>query len=208
MQVPQNGSDTLEIKPISPFPSAKRNRSAGAVSAGPESGSRGQTSEIRSKHLAAGHELAPIPLPCASSGMNSMKRTMRPVVPGEGGEVEDLVVVLTTEEDHVDLEGSQTGALGRVHRVENDVEVSPAANGGEPFGPQRVAADVDSPQPGRGQLGGDLARSVPLVVMARSSNPSADETADERGSPLRTSGSPPVMRRAERRDLRHPRPPG
>ena len=40
------------------------------------------------------------------------------------------------------------------------------------------------------------ASSVPLVVTARSSNPSADSRATSTGSPLRTSGSPPVMRSA------------
>ena len=42
-----------------------------------------------------------------------------------------------------------------------------------------------------------LASSVPLVVMARSSNPTAESRPMSDGSPLRTSGSPPVMRRAE-----------
>ena len=65
-----------------------------------------------------------------------MKRTMRPGRPGKGGEVEDLVVVLAPQEHHVDLERRQAGLLGRVHRVEDDVELSPPAYGGEPFGPQ------------------------------------------------------------------------
>jgi hypothetical protein len=47
-----------------------------------------------------------------------------------------------------------------------------------------------------GQLSATRASSVPLVVMARSSNPTAESRATSEGSPLRTSGSPPVMRRA------------
>ena len=51
--------------------------------------------------------------------------------------------------------------------------------------------------PARASSGAILASAVPLVVNARSSNPSAASRSTRQGSPLRTSGSPPV-RRTER----------
>ena len=95
--------------------------------------------------LPARDELGPLPFPFGVEWHELNEAHDAPGPPGEGGKVEDLVVVLAAQEHDVDLEGSQSGGLGGVHRLKHDRQIAASANGGEAFGIQRVTADVDAP---------------------------------------------------------------
>ena len=65
-----------------------------------------------------------------------MKRTIAPGLAGEGGEVQDLVVVAPAQQHDVDLDRAEAGRLGRVHGGEHRGELAAPADRAEPFGPQ------------------------------------------------------------------------
>ena len=79
LHVPQNGWVTLEMTPISPAPSTKRNRSAGARSPARSTAASGQRASICRTTSAPGTSRSRRHAPWASRGMNSMNRTIRPV---------------------------------------------------------------------------------------------------------------------------------
>ena len=111
---PQNARVTLVMTPISPRPSTKRKRSAGAASTPARSRARAaRPHRCASRISSPGTTCERCQASPASSGMNSMNRTTRPVSAGEGGEVEDLVVVYPGHHDDVDLHRWQTRPLRR-----------------------------------------------------------------------------------------------
>jgi hypothetical protein len=170
LQVPQNGSVVLEIKPISPIPWANRNRSAGAGFRVPRD--RGQTAEMALQR-------------------RELDDANDPAGPArEAGKIKNLVVILVPEEHDVDLEREQRSRFGDVHGVGHDGEVSPATDGGEAL---RAQLTLMRRNPAAASLVAH-ASSVPLVVMAMSSKPISGRPPMSAGNPLRTRGSPPVMR--------------
>ena len=135
--------------------------------------------------LAPRHQRCRSHFPCASSGMNSMKRTTRPVSRAKAAKSRISSSLLPRRRTTLTLSGSQAGRFGGVHGLQDDREMSPAPDGGEAVRAQRVTADVDPAQPGpRPGTGAISASADPLVVMARSSNPSAASRSTSEGSPL------------------------
>ena len=78
------------------------------------------------EHLLAGDQLLAAPR-AVGIERHELDEPDHPAgVPGEGGEVEDLVVVPASDQDHVHLEGREAGPLGRVHGLQHDVQLAAA----------------------------------------------------------------------------------
>ncbi len=73
---------------------------------------------------------------------------------GAPGKVDDLVVVETADDDHVELDGLQTGGPGCLDAGPDVLEPVAAGDAGEALGPQGIEADVDALQTGPGQVAG------------------------------------------------------
>ena len=209
LQVPQNGSETLEIKPISPIPSAKRNRSAGAVPTGSESGSRGQTCRDALEHLATRDELVPVPLSLRVKRHELDEAHDAPGVRAKEAKSRISSSFWPRRRTTLTLRGVRPAFSAASMAFEHDIQLSPPAYVGEPIGPQRITTHVDPPQSGRGQLFGHFASSVPLVVMARSSNPTAESRLIERWQALADQRfAAGDAERGDAETLRHPGQPG
>ena len=116
--------------------------------------------------------------------MNSMNRTMRPVARGEGGEVEDLVVVAASQQHHVHLHGREPGRLGGIHGPQNVAEVAPPADRRKALGSQGVTAHVHPSQTGRGQLLGHAGQLRPVGGHRQVLEPERGQPGDEHREPL------------------------
>ena len=87
-----------------------------------------------------------------------MKRTSTPRSAPERRQVDELVVVDAALHDGVELDRVEPGLEGGVDAVEHVVELVAPGHLHEPLAVERVEADVDPPQPGRPQLGGEQAQ--------------------------------------------------
>ena len=124
-----------------------------------------------------------------------MNRTMRPVSRAKAAKSRISSSLRPRTRTTLTLSGESPAASAASMAARTVAELAPPTDRAEPLGAQRVTADVHPPQP-RCQRTGSAASasSIPFVVMARSSNPSAARRPTRTGRPLRTSGSPPVSR--------------
>ena len=124
-QVPQNGSVTLEMSPISPTPSVKRNRSAGAAPSASGDGLERPDARRSARRPRGPARPVAVPVALGVEGHELDEADDPSGVAGEAGEVEDLVVVAPRSEHDVDLQRREPGRLGGVHGARGRASRSP-----------------------------------------------------------------------------------
>ena len=197
---------TLEINPTSPTPSVKRNRSAGApVASG--NGSNGQRAEMRSNTSRPGTSRMRSQSPWASSGMNSMNRTMRPVARAKEAKSRISSSLRPRNSTTFTFNGVKPAASAASMARRTSLRAPRRRMAAKRSGRRESQLTFTRRRPAEASFSAIPGSSVPLVVTARSSNPSAANRAMSPGSPLRTSGSPPVIRSAVTPRLRATRVP-
>jgi hypothetical protein len=125
LQVPQKGSVTLEIRPISPRrPVRARHRLERPAA------------RDSFEDLPPGHQALAVPLALSVERHELDEADDTSRLTGQGGEVEDLVLVLPPQQDDVHLQRHEAGRFRGLHGLQDDREVSPPPDGGEAVRPQ------------------------------------------------------------------------
>ena len=129
-----------------------------------------------------------------------MNRTTLSGGAGEGGEVEDLVVVASAQQHHVDLHGREPGRLGGIHGAQDVGQGAAPADSSKALRSQGVAAHVDPAQAGRGEHPGHVGQRRPVGRQCQVSEPELGQPPDQhRHSPAdeRLPSGDPQRRHAE-----------
>ena len=192
LHVPQKGWVTLEMRPISPRPSTKRKRSAGARP-GPRSTARsGHSAEIVRWTSSPETSWWRAQAPCASRGMNSMNRTTRPVSRANFAKSRTSSSFCPLSSTTLTLSGVRPAASA-ASMAASTVASWPRRR----IEPKRSARSesqlmLTRRRPAAASWSATGASSMPLVVRDRSSSPSAASLRTRSLRPARTRGSPPV----------------
>ena len=198
LHVPQNGWVTLEMTPISPWPSTEPvplGRGPVVAPLRPPPAASVSRSAAPPRHPARADRAARCPV--ASSGMNSMNRTMRPVARANAAKSRISSSLDPDSRTTFTFTGGRPAASAASMDAEHGGQVATPADGREPLGTQRVTADVHPRQPG-----GDEGREQRVTAACRWSSATDRRTRGRpdrptsRSRPRRTSGSPPVRRTA------------
>src|ERR1035438_113138 len=96
------------------------------------------------EYLFSGHELRVIPLALCVERHEFDEAYDATRLARERSEVQDLVVVLSPQYDHVQFQRRQSRGFGNVHCFKDGSENAPTTNRVEPLWFQRIATDVDS----------------------------------------------------------------